>query len=665
MKKNTRCILALAAVLLLLAGCSKKGSLSELGKDTTPAQENVHATEVQTEPTVPATIPEDGDPNDVTCKGSYTADQSRTTVVATVEGAQLTNEELAVWYWATVAQYQENPTENGPDFSKPLDTQVCPIDDTVRSWQQYFLKQALNSWHTSQALLLQAKNTELVYEEAYKPNPKTHADNMTGKPATEVLYGYDQFYEHNSMHQSWLDAMPETLKQLAADGQWGDLQTMASQAFGSSEKSLLQAAQAYNEAYMYLTFLGYELAATEGETQLQFQRNQEHYTAAGITENSGNKVDLRHVLLIPADDTEAAWNACVAEAKALLQEWQFGPRRSEGTFGEMAFKHSKDEGTNKTGGSYYGIGKGELPAELDAWAFDAARQIGDTEVLRSELGVHIVYFVKSTPIWQVEASEDATRQLYLDIAKAAKDKYPAEVDYASICLPETEAAVSLSSLLYPDVAHERYPEAPLYLQQDYLNTKFGGYPITSHGCGITTFSMLNSYMTDEEHTPPEMCAAHNGYGSKGGTDGMIFLYEPPNYDYYCLGRIFDVNRAKQYLADGYLVVSLQHKGHWTRGGHYLLLEKMLPDGMIQVRDSNIANYTRLKRHADDAHTWDSIIANGDGYWIFQPKQTRVGACSRCGTPDATTETMLTSGYVCHKCDKALTRREAYLWGKVW
>ena len=371
------------------------------------------------------------------------------------------------------------------------------------------------------------------------------------------------------------------------------------------------------------------------------------------------------MLLVPEEKTEESWQLCQSEAQVLLTNWQNDRRCSEGTFGELAFHNSRDAGTSKTGGAYYNVEKGVLPGELDAWAFDTARQPGDTEILRSELGIHIVYFIRSVPVWQAEAGGDANRQLYLDLAAAARERFPMEVKYDAICLPLAEASVPFGQLLYPDVAHERFPEAPLYLQQDFPDTKFGGFKITTHGCGITTFSMLNSYMTDERHTPPEMCAAHYGYGSVMGTDGMIFVHEPPNYGYYCLGRIFDEKVAHKYLSEGYLVISLQHKGHWTRGGHYLLLEKMLPDGMIQVRDSNIANYTRLARHADDAHTWGSIIANGDGFWIFPAKQTRVDACSRCGTPDATTEAMLTTGYVCHKCDKALTRREAYLWGKVW
>ena len=61
-----RYVLLLLALLLLLSGCDIRETLES---PEAPAPETVVPT---TEETVPATIPSDGDPNDVTCKGSYT-----------------------------------------------------------------------------------------------------------------------------------------------------------------------------------------------------------------------------------------------------------------------------------------------------------------------------------------------------------------------------------------------------------------------------------------------------------------------------------------------------------------------------------------------------------------------------------------------------------------
>ena len=657
MVKKVLQICLICVALLFLCSCTGEDVKIHSERESS---ESILPEVTETEPTVPATVPEDGDPGDVTCRGSYTGEQEPQAEVAAVEDLRLTNEELAVWYWAEVARFRNSTYPQGPDFSKPLDTQPCSLDSSVRSWQQYFLKQALQSWHTSQALMLRAGREPLVYEEAYQPNMTTHANNMQGMPVTEFLYGYDEYYVHNTMHQAYLDAIPQTLQQLASDSGFDGLQAMAEIVFGSSEEALIRAVRSYNESYMYLTFLGYDMEPDQDQIRQQYDGNRQAYEEAGITQEAGNYVDIRHILLIPGGDTEEYWQVCREEAQELLNDWMKKTRETEATFAEYAYRNSMDAGTAHRGGAYFGVARGQLCEALDAWAFDPARQPGDTEILRSEAGIHIVYFSGSTPIWEAEAAADAQAQLYLQLMAEAADSFPMEVTYGSIRLPEAEGTVAFDQLLYPDIAHERYPEVPLYLQQDYPHTKYGGYKITTNGCGITTFSMLNTYMTDEEHTPPEMCAEYGRYSFSNGTDGMLFINEPPTYGYFCRMRTFDPNVAKQALIDGYIVISLQHPGYWTRGGHYLLLEKILDDGMIQVRDSNIANYSKLKQHQVDAHTWGSITGASAGFWIFEPKQVRTNACSRCGTPDDLTEALLHSAYLCPKCETALIRRNTYL-----
>lgn len=57
---------------------------------------------------------------------------------------ELTNEVLQAYYEMEIASYLASDPEQAPDMTQGLDTQACPIDSTVNSWQQYFLKQALH-----------------------------------------------------------------------------------------------------------------------------------------------------------------------------------------------------------------------------------------------------------------------------------------------------------------------------------------------------------------------------------------------------------------------------------------------------------------------------------------------------------------------------------------
>ena len=655
-----RMLLILLAVALLCTGCAGGSSGETLPAETTAV------------PTVPVTVPADGDPETAACKGSYSRGQwDPEGVAATLGDHVLTNEELQVWYALAVAERKMGPLDAAPDFSRPLDTQSCPLDDSVNSWEQYFLKQALAMWHSVYALELRSREEELPTEEAYKPNLDNYEVYMAGMPATDYLYGYDPLYQPNSMHEAYLNELPETLTRLAKEKGYTDLKDLAETGFGVSGEVLTEAVRMYNYSYMYFTTLSYYLD-TDEQTVSAFMVEDGGYTDPERT------VDFRQILLVPGGEenpqvtvgangivtcSEGAWEACVQEGEALLDHWFKKLRHTEEAFADLAYKNSQDAGSAVNGGVFRDVKQGQLIPELEAWCFDEARQPGDTAVLRSGYGVHVLYFSGSGTAAYQAAERDLQERSLQEIVEQARKRYPMEADYSAITLTDTRAVVTAEELLYPDIAHERFPEIPLYLQQDYPGTMFGGFELRTNGCGITSLAMLASYMADDELTPPEMCARYGRYSHANGTDGMIFVYEPSALGFYLREKTYEPAVAKAALEEGQIVVSVQHKGYWTRGGHYIVLEKLTEEGMIQVRDSNIYNYSRIKAHQEDMHTWGSITSNGSGFWIFEDKVTRIPMCSRCGDTESR---FLTEVYICEKCGPALLRRQAYLgiWGQT-
>ena len=661
----------LLALALTLCGCGKNTDIPGTEDGAAPA------VTTEREVTVPATLPPDGDPDDVTCKGSYTADVD-SAVVATVGDETLTNSELQVWYWAEVAQYRQEQHETAPDFDRPLDTQACEIDDSVNSWQQYFLREALNAWHSAQALLVQSEEVPMPTEEAYQPNLDNYETYMTGMPATKYLYGYNVYYQLNTMHEEYLNSLPDTLDALAAEKGYSGASDMAQAAFGTTEQALKDYADTYNRGYMYFTAMSYYIEPTEEELAAFYEENGDSFTS------TGKYVDIRHILLVPdavasesggetavtdpvkvaADGTvtcsEAAWAACEQEAQELLKGWAKKTKATEATFAEIANKNSEDKGTALDGGAYDKITKGQLMTELDSWCFDPSRQVGDTTIIRSDYGVHILYFAGSEDIAYAEAEEEYYRQEQNAIITLACDASPMEVDYSAITLGTAEGMVAAGDILYPDIAHERFPEVPLYLQQDYPKTMYGGFPIRTNGCGITSMAMLASYMADDELTPPEMCARYGNYSHSNGTDGMIFNYEPAVMGFYLREKTYEPTVAKAALEEGQIVISIQHPGYWTRGGHYIVCESINEEGLVQVRDSNIYNYGRVAAHKEDLHKWGNITASGSGYWIYEDKVTYIPACTRCGDPEGVVESLLEEDYYCRKCEPAVLRRSTYM-----
>lgn len=612
-----RCLALLAILLLLgLAGCGKQAPGSNAAKEV--------AAPTETTETVPeTTVPPDGDPNSVTCKGSYTAAATNTAAVATIGGKELTNEVLQAYYEMEIASYLASDPEQAPDMDQPLDTQACPIDSTVNSWQQYFLKQALHRWQTVQALICTAEAEEMPIDAAFAPDEELHAECMVNIPAIKFLYGENRYYTPNTLHQAYLDSLSDSL-----------------------QGAMLQAATDYNYAYMYLTTMGYYLEPTEEETE--------------AAPSGESYVDLRHILLLPEDtSSEQSWTNRYRDAERKLNSWKASFRRCEGSFAEIAYAESKEEATYKEGGFYYQVHQGQLTSELDAWCFDPERQAGDTTIIRDGSGIHMLYISRVYSQGQVQAEQSAKEQKLRDFVQKCLDENPIRITYSAIALTSETTALTYDGVLYKDIAHERYPEIPIYLQQDFGNTMYGNYKLRSHGCGITSLAMLSTYMTDTELTPPTLCARYGRYCHSNGTDAMIFKYEPPVLGFYLKKQTFQPNEAKQALEDGYVVVSSQTKGYWTRGGHYIVLESIDENG-VQVRDSNIYNYKRLPAHQQDRHAWSDITPKSTSYWIYEKKQTTSPLCTRCGDPSQAGETVYSGDYLCQRCEEALLRRNFFL-----
>ena len=117
--------------------------------------------------------------------------------------------------------------------------------------------------------------------------------------------------------------------------------------------------------------------------------------------------DVRHILAkadttkqdstgaeVALSDDEIAKNFADAKVKAdeILKEWQEGPATEE-TFAQLATEKTDDTGSAETGGLYEDITSTSsyVPEFLD-WAL-AEHKVGDTGIVKTDYGYHIMYFV--------------------------------------------------------------------------------------------------------------------------------------------------------------------------------------------------------------------------------------------------------------------------------
>lgn len=117
---------------------------------------------------------------------------------------------------------------------------------------------------------------------------------------------------------------------------------------------------------------------------------------------------VRHIL-VTAENLgleEASDEEIKAKAEEILASWD----GTEDGFAKLANENSKDGGSNTTGGLYENVNKGEMVAEFEDWCYEDGRNVGDTGIVQSSYGYHIMYFVGygSTPYWH-HACENALR----------------------------------------------------------------------------------------------------------------------------------------------------------------------------------------------------------------------------------------------------------------
>ena len=605
--------LCLALTVLTLTGCS-----GVFPNPNTPSTAPETQAPAETEPA--PTAPPDGNPNDVTCKGSYTGTVNASAVVATAGEERLTNGLLQALYEMEAATWRQSGSQPSPDWSQSLDTQACPLETQAVTWQQYFLGRALAGWHSYVALVKDSETARMPLDPEYKPYAGNFEKYMDeSMPAVAYLYGHDPSYKVNSLHQAFIDALPDTLA-------------------GASEQ-MLAAAELANYAYGYFTFRHSFTEISDEELQ---ERARDYASEQDYT------VTFRHILV---SDEETA--------SSLLEEFAAGRKVDEPRFAVLANANSLDEGTRLDGGLYDHIARGQMAPALDAWLFDEARVPGDTTVVKTDLGYHAVYFSGR----ESSAVTTARQVLWLEkdgeLVRSLREAMPMTVNYSAITLEEPQGDVGYAQALYPDIAHEQIPDVPLYIQQDYTEAKYGAFPLVSYGCGITTLAMFASYMADEYLTPPALAARYGSYCYRSGTDAMLITDSAPELGYYVKSMSFDWHDARDGMEEGYMVICLQHKGYFTRGGHYLVLRQINEDGTVSIRDSNLYNYGKLRPHKTDSFTWDQISGSGVQYWVFQNKITRIPACSRCGGQTAPQGLLLTD-YTCSGCMTALTRRGDFL-----
>ncbi len=382
-------VLAAVLVALLFGGMNKP---ADTAGETVPV-ETTEAVSEETVTVTEATVPADGNPDDVTCKGTYTAADedvmaNADTVVATAGDFQLTNSQLQIYYWLEVQSFLQNYGSYayyfGLDYTQPLDTQVCSMLESG-TWQQFFLDRALQSWQNYKSMAFEADINGFTLREE---------------------------------DQTYLDGLAQSLADSAVANGFESAEALLAYNVGNGSKieDYVSFNRDYLKGYQYYQEMVESIVLTDEEITEYFQANAATYAEQEITEET-KFVDVRHILFMPEGGTvgedgtttysEEEWEAARVEAQAVLDQWLAGDK-SEDSFAALVNEYT-DDGNDANqdgvpdGGLYTDVYVGQMVPEFENWCFDEARQVGDSGLVKTTYGYHVMYFVGSKLAWKVYA----------------------------------------------------------------------------------------------------------------------------------------------------------------------------------------------------------------------------------------------------------------------
>lgn len=144
------------------------------------------------------------------------------------------------------------------------------------------------------------------------------------------------------------------------------------------------------------------------------------------TQDDSDTYSVRHILICPESDEESTddstdsteetytdeqWQAAEDKANSILDEFNSGDK-SEYSFALLAEENSEDTASTSAGsnglfgGLYEGVTKGEMVSEFENWALDSSRKYGDTGIVKSDYGYHIMFYVGGGPSYKTQVVSD-------------------------------------------------------------------------------------------------------------------------------------------------------------------------------------------------------------------------------------------------------------------
>ncbi len=331
---------------------------------------------------------------------------------------EISNRQICFYYWGEY-YYYINYYGFSFDAAKPLEEQIYSENaDGDYTWDDYFMDSARDSFKQVAVLKATAQQEGFSMPEEYQTEYDSVVADM-GNNAADSGFANE-------------------------DGT-GDILAYIQDSYGT--QATIEDFQAYLydsyyvSAYMDSVYNGFTY--TDADLEQYYDSNEDYYLSYGIEKSDLPNVNVRHILIEAEENedgtvSEEAEAAAKEKAQQILEEWESGEATEE-SFAALAEENSADSGSNSNGGLYENVYPGQMVSNFNDWCFDSSRQTGDTGIVASDYGYHVLYFVSHTEdyYWKTAVESEKRYADYQTWLEKLMEQYQADtLKDAGVSIPD-------------------------------------------------------------------------------------------------------------------------------------------------------------------------------------------------------------------------------------
>lgn len=272
-----------------------------------------------------------------------------------------------------------------------------------------------------QAYYEENKNTYDLVDGAYVA--------VSGTPETKTDDDGNTIEATDEEKAEAMEAAKETAEAiLAAYEDGGDLEALAEE-YGATYTGDTELTYSSGVSGDWL----FDEARKAGDTEVLEDESGSRYYVAVFNSRQRDETpsyNVRHILVTEdnlelAEDEEATDELIAAKAQEILDSWD----GTEDGFAALANEYSQDTGSNTNGGLYEDVAKGAMVTNFNDWCYEDGRKAGDTGIVSSTYGQHIMYFVGygDTEYWYYACNNKMISEAYSEWQTELTDSVTAEV----------------------------------------------------------------------------------------------------------------------------------------------------------------------------------------------------------------------------------------------